>query len=486
MPYQHGIYGYQAATSMPIANTSTAGIQAVVGTAPVNMLSNPAAAVNVPILLNNIDDVNEYIGYSSDVDTYTLMQSVHSTFEVFLTAPIIVINVLDPAKHTTAGKSQSGSLASGTFIITDIGVLLATLEVTLEDGTTTYASGTDYTAVFNSDGTVTITRVPTSTALTATSTIKATYSILDASKVTDSDIINGIQTINRSFPITGTAPETLLAPGYSQNADVAAALITAAQNVSCVFKATALVDIDTVANKTIDLAIAAKTANGLNVRDVIVCYPKVTTTQGKTVYMSAQLGALMQYTDSLNESTPFASPSNKSFNIIAAVLADDTQMPYTIDEANQLNGEGIFTALRFVTWKSWGDNTGIYSQTKVDAGATYDVKDYLINVKRGFDWQGNRFIKDYFDKIDTAENYKDIQTLITDENQYYNAFIAAGLVAGMSMAYNSADNSASQMIKGIVTVKQSLAIYPPMGVINNTLQYDTTLLTAALTGGSNS
>ena len=484
--YKHGIYISQSATVTPVSNKATGSIQAVVGVAPINLISNPAGAVNKPILLSSIDDVAEYIGYSTDVNKFTLMQAVHATFEIFSTAPIIAINVLDPSKHATA-KTSSASLSGGVLTIEDTGVLLSTLKLTSSDGTVTYVSGTDYTAAFNSDGTVLVTRVSSSTALTATSTISIGYSILDTTKVTDADIVAGIAVINKAFQITGVVPEILLAPGYSQNKVVSSALITAAQSVSCVFEATALVDIDAKANTTIDAAIAVKSTNSLAVRDAILCYPKVTTSQGKTVYMSAQLGALMQYVDSQNESTPFVSPSNKDFKIIAAVLddTDKTQILYTLDEANRLNGEGIFTAINFDGWKSWGNNTGIYSLTAVDVGETIDVKDRYINIKRAFDWQNNGFIRRYFSKIDSPLNLKAIQTLITDENQYYNAFIAVGYVAGMSITYNQADNPTSQILNGTIKFKQSITPYTPMEVVENTLQFDPTTLETALEGSAN-
>lgn len=485
MSYKHGIYVDQASTETPVANSSAAGIQAVIGTAPINMLDDPKSAVDKPILLSSLDGAKQCIGYSDDVGAYSIMQSVHCTFEVFHTAPLIVINVLDPEQHT-ASKTASGSLNGGIFTISDSGILLDSIKITSSDGATTYAAGVDYTASFNTDGTVNITKVPTGTALTATAAIKITYSKLDPSKVTAADIIKGIGEIDRAFPLTGVAPEIILAPGYSTDKDVAAALIAASQKVSCVFKATPLVDIDTSSCKTIANAITAKNTNNLAVRDAVVCYPKVTTKLGKTVYMSAQLGALMQTVDTQNESTPFVSPSNKDFKITATVLADGTQVAYTLDEANQLNGEGIFTALNFQGWRSWGNNTGIYSETKAATGTVFDVKDRYINVKRAFDWQNNRFIKDYFSRIDSPLNLRAIQTLITDENQFYNAFIAAGYVAGMSMKYSLSDNPTDQLMNGTIKFKQYLTPFTPMEVIENTLQFDPDLLKAAFTGGNNS
>lgn len=482
--YQHGIYGSYAKTRVPITNASEGGIQCVIGTAPVNLLDNPAGAVGVPIPLNGWDDVDASIGSSDDVDKYTIMQAVHCTFELFQVAPIIVINVLDPAKHTTAQNAER-ALANGETTLSDQGILLSTLVLTSDDGTTTYASGTDYTAAFDDSGLVVVTMV-TGGKLTATSTIKAAYSVLDPTKVTDADIIAGIALVDRVYPFLGYDPDTLLAPGWSQNADVAAALIAASKKISTVFKGTALSDIDPAANKTIAAAIAAKTANGLNVRDCIPCWPKVITTSGITVWYSAMWGAAMQYNDYLNSSTALKSPSNKALPIQATVLGDGTQVMLMPDEANQLNAEGIVTALRFAGWKSWGNNTGIYSQTAEKAGASFDVKDRWINIKRSFDWQNNGFVQRYWSKVDDSTNYKQIQSFITGENAYYNTFIGAGLVAGMEVIFNQTENQITQIMDGLVKFHQKIAFYPPMEAVENVMEFDPDILQAALSGGSNS
>ena len=46
--YKHGVYTSEQATSMTAPVTGTAGLQVVVGTAPVNMLEHPEQAVNTP------------------------------------------------------------------------------------------------------------------------------------------------------------------------------------------------------------------------------------------------------------------------------------------------------------------------------------------------------------------------------------------------------------------------------------------------------
>jgi phage tail sheath protein FI len=513
MPYQHGIYVKIGPTVMPVATVAANGVQCVVGTAPVNLLANPAAAVNTPILMNNITDAETMLGYSDqlDLDAYTIGQAIHATFEIFNTSPLVAINVLDPTKHTTP-KTSNGALVAGQFtpgqtvgsvFTPDIGILLATLAVKNSTGTITYVLGTDYTAAFNADGSLTITRVVGGAITTATASIETVYSILDPTLVTDEDIVAGIALINRVFQAVDVIPEILIAPGWSQMPTVGAALIAACPQVSTVFKASTVLDIDcsdevlgvtglfpqvyveTNIDSIIDAAIAWKTTNSYISRDAIVCFLKAQTNQGKIVWMSAMEAARMQASDAANESTPFVSPSNQAFNILAAVLGDGvTQILLTLDEANALNAEGICTALKFQGWRSWGNYTSYYSYAAEQDGTVYQPQDVFINVKRGFDWQGNHFITAYWSKVDNPGNYRLIQTIVTDENQFYNPFITAGQVAGMNLQFNMADNPIAQLLKGILKIRQSMAPYLPAQVIQNTLQYDVSLLLAAMGGGS--
>ena len=48
MAYKHGVYTSEVATSLVAPIEGTAGLMVVVGTAPVNMLADPAGAVNRP------------------------------------------------------------------------------------------------------------------------------------------------------------------------------------------------------------------------------------------------------------------------------------------------------------------------------------------------------------------------------------------------------------------------------------------------------
>lgn len=95
MAISHGFNKTEAATSVTAPVTVNSGLQIVVGTAPVNMLDDPEAAVNTPLLVNTFKEAAAAVGYSSDFAKYTLCEAVSASFQVMGISPIVVVNVLD-------------------------------------------------------------------------------------------------------------------------------------------------------------------------------------------------------------------------------------------------------------------------------------------------------------------------------------------------------------------------------------------------------
>ena len=58
MAISHGFNKTEAATSVTAPVTVNSGLQIVVGTAPVNMLDDPEAAVNTPLLVSSEPNLN--------------------------------------------------------------------------------------------------------------------------------------------------------------------------------------------------------------------------------------------------------------------------------------------------------------------------------------------------------------------------------------------------------------------------------------------
>ena len=89
MAISHGFNKTEAATSVTAPVTVNSGLQIVVGTAPVNMLDDPEAAVNTPMLVNTFKEAAAAVGYSDDFAKYTLCEAVSASFQVMGISPIL-------------------------------------------------------------------------------------------------------------------------------------------------------------------------------------------------------------------------------------------------------------------------------------------------------------------------------------------------------------------------------------------------------------
>lgn len=143
MAYKHGVYTSEVETSLTAPIVGTAGLQVIVGTAPVNMLKDPAAAVNVPLLVNNYKEAVEAVGYNDDFEAYTLCECISAAFSVVGVAPMVLINVLDPAKHKADISEKTMQVNDGVAVLDEVGVLLEGL--TIKADATPLEAGKDYT-----------------------------------------------------------------------------------------------------------------------------------------------------------------------------------------------------------------------------------------------------------------------------------------------------------------------------------------------------
>ena len=72
MSYYHGVRVLEAPTRVAAPNSGTAGLQVVIGTAPVNMAADPSAVVNVPVLVKNFEEAKKLVGYCDDFANYNI------------------------------------------------------------------------------------------------------------------------------------------------------------------------------------------------------------------------------------------------------------------------------------------------------------------------------------------------------------------------------------------------------------------------------
>ena len=479
--YKHGVYASEQPTTMSAPVAGTAGLQVVIGTAPVNMLKDPASAVNAPKLVTTYAEAVAAMGYSPDFKNFTICESISASFQVMGVAPMVLINVLDPAKHKKALAETEVQINSGVAVLEAQGVLLDGLVV--KAGDTALTAGEDFTTAWNSDGTLNIVVIPGGNAAKATA-LTVSGNQLDPSMVTDAEIVGsvdvntgketGMEVLRQVYPLLSMFPGLVIAPRFSKHPTVAAALQAKTKGLNGVFKCNCIVDIDSSATGATKYADVKKTKEAQAVTDpnayAVWLYGKI----GDVIYSgSALAAALTAYTDVQNDDTPNVSPSNKTVNITAACLEDGTEVLLDQEQANIVNSYGVATWLNMNGFRLWGNNTAAYP-------GTTDPKDRWFSVRRFLNWAANTFILTYFSKVDSPANKRLIEAIVDSENVRGNGFVARGVCARYETTFNEDENTTADLLDGKLTFHQYITPFTPAEDIEDVIEFDPNALSGAL------
>ena len=480
--YKHGVYVAEQPTSVVAPVEATAGLQVVIGTAPVNLASNPYHCTNTPILANTLKEATASLGYSDDYEKYTLCQSMGACFKVMGVSPVVFINVLDPTKHKKNMAETTVQINSGVATVAEKDILLDKLAVKAD--ATELESGTDYTAAFDDDGYVTIAVIPGGKAESATSLTVSGVQI-DPTAVTAADIVGGVnaqgmetgmEVIRQIYPALNMVPGILLAPGWSENATVAAGLQAKTAGINGVFRAVCIVDIDSSATGA-TVYTNVKQQKEKQAVTSANCYPVwLYAKVGNVVYAgSAMAAALTVATDAANGDIPYVSPSNKTMEISAACLKDGTEVLLDQEQANVVNSFGVATWLNMNGFRLWGNNTACYP------GST-DPKDRWFSVRRFMSWDDNTFIQTYFQKVDDPMNKRLIEALVDSENVRGNSFVSRGICARHELQYIESENPTTSLLNGSITFHKYLSPYNPAEDIEELVEFDPNAISDSLGG----
>ena len=418
---RHGIFIKEESTALTVPITGYSAVQVVVGTAPVNMLADPAGAVNTPIMAAKAAEAMEKLGYCTDFSRYTLCQTMYVTSSIYQVAPVVYINVLDPQKHKKALEAVEVPVDALRAVVEMTGILKEGLTVTA--GEAELELSKDYTLSYDIGGYLIINLVAGG-AGTGAEKLSVAGNVLDPDAVTKEDIIGaydpetgketGMELIRQVYPRFGIVPSLALAPGYSQVPEVGIALSAKMANINGVFKGIALLDLDTEKARKYTDCKAVKEDSGFTSE---FCYPLWPCFQAGELILaaSAVVGALISYEDAFNDDVPYIYPSNKIMGITGTCLADGTEIIIDQDQAGAVNESGVTTAFNSNGWRLWGNYTGAYP-------AVLDAKDMWIATRRMFNWQGNTFIQTYLSKVDDPMNRYLIESIVDSENIRCSAF----------------------------------------------------------------
>lgn len=470
MAITHGIETSKLRTSVSTPATVASGIHFVVGTAPAHTVGGK---VNEVVLLNTYEEAAQLIGYSDDWKKYSLCEEVYTAFSLYGVAPIVVVNVLDPKKHK---KSVDGE----ELAVTDNQIKLPF--ETIEDSIkiTGKTKNEDY-GVLYSDGYCVVEFLEDTEG-----TMTVSYDEVDPSLVTKKDIIGGydvnthkstgFELIDSVFPKYTLAPDLLLCPNWSHDAEVAAIMSAKAEDINGVFDADAILDIDTSENGVTYYTDAPefKKKKNFTKANELVCFPRLRLGETEFNY-STQLAALISQVDNTGEyggGTPCESASNKSLQADSMVLANGEEVLLDVQKANYLNDNGIITALNFYNgFVSWGNYTAAFPSSS-------DPVDYFYSISRMFKWVAKTVVLTYWSSIDGKMTRRLIDTILQGVNDWLNGLTSEEKILGGRVEFREDENTTTALMAGKAKFHVYLTPPSPMQKMEWVFEYDVSYLSA--------
>lgn len=132
----------------------------------------------------------------------------------------------------------------------------------------------------------------------------------------------------------------------------------------------------------------------------------------------------------------------------------------------KLDGNGIVSALNTADgWVMWGNNTTAYP-------GNLDVKDYMIPIRRMFNYVQNTFQVFASPRIDNPLNRRQLEGVVNSFNQILASLQGFGALNAASIALDDERNTTAQLLAGVVYFRIRIAPPPPMQVIEGVFEYD--------------
>jgi uncharacterized protein len=428
----------------PITGVKTAVI-GLVGTAP----QTAYTTLNQPLVIRNPVDAAKYFGVNTT--GFTIPAALDAIFDQGNGPICIVVNVCDPATHTTAVASEVVTKsADGTFVLAHKGITSLTMSV---------PTGAVVTTDFTLDAvTGVISRVASSTKIiTATTSVTVAYSYCDPSKVLAADIIgeadvdgnlSGLQALIGTYNLFGYVAKMIIAPGYCTQEGVSTEMIAVAGRL----RAMAL--IDAPIGTTVAEAITGRGPSGTinfetSSKRAILCFPHVkrydTATDTEVLEpLSQRLAGVIAAKDI--ERGYWWSPSNTEIKgitgmelPITALINDSTT------ETNALNEAGICTLFNsFGTGiRAWGNRSAAFPTDTSPAN--------FINVQRTADILHESIEYSMLQFIDRPINQALIDSIRESVNGFIRTLIMRGALIDGKCVFDVAKNPVTEIAAGHLT-----------------------------------
>jgi phage tail sheath protein FI len=477
--FKHGVSWQDVPTSVISPVEAIPGVNVVFGAAPLHLIADGKSRINKPNLFNSYEEAVAALGFSNDWNTYDICEHMDALFVEFGMYPVIYIPVNDPEDGATTQPDSPFTLANGQ-VDTQLGLIAWTIVVKSQDGTTTYVLNTDYILSLSKNNTWIVTRIVGGAIPSDTSQIKVGGKVPSSTPIDASDVIGGVdgttgartglEVIEDVFQTTGIVPGVIICPKFSSDPTVAAAMEAKSENINGCFACTCLIDVDTSTVKLATDVNAWKDANNIVFprQELLFGKPALIGSDGtqKVFNFASQQGPLLQWTDTYKgNGLPFCSPSNKNLRMNALQLADGSELPMHLLDANMLNGQGVVTALNWIGgWRSWGNRTAAYP-------ADTDVHDMWIPVRRMFDYIGNTIVLTIWQKVDEPGNRRLIDSVINSLQLWLDGLAATDALLGARIEFRQDENPTTEILNGHFIFHIYFAVPTPAEWLDFKLEY---------------
>lgn len=470
--FLHGVETVETTTATRQISAVKTAVVGLVGVAPLSRVDPANQKINTPVLITSRADALKSFG--PELAGYTIPQALRAIFN-YDVGLVIVINTFDPDVHKTAVASADHVLdANGEVVLghTDISDVV----VKNQAGDTTYLLDTDYT-VDAVTGTV---ARKEGGAIAAGATVGIAFSFADPTLVDSAAIIGatdaggvrtGAQALLDAQAALGMEPKLLIAPAYSTQATVVAALDALAASLE------AMALIDAPAGTSFADVLAGRAANGaINLSTtsdrVVPCYPylNVPDADGTEVLepFSQHLAGAIAARD--NELGYHWSPSNAE---LLGVKGLERNLTWSLNdpnsEVNQLNDAGIMTAVNIAgVVRTWGNRSAAWPSD------TDPIN--FINVRRVADVVHESVRLAMVPFVDQPITEALIDSIKASVNRFLRTLVARGAIIDGACTYDSGDNPSDELAAGHLTFGLTFMPSTPAERITFKSYIDTTLL----------
>ena len=465
MSFLHGVETIESvAGNLPvkIASTSIIGLVGLAPKGPKNVLTR-------------VDSPQEAEQFGGELYPLTINRSLQAIFR-HTRATVLVVNVFDPATHKTDVVEEATTVTNGKASVDSVVLLAPTAPVVKDNAAAvTYVEGDDYT--ITEYGVITI--IPGGD-ISEGDTLKVNYSKPNTTGITGSDFIGvagpprtGFKLFQEAFDTFGFNPKIFICPEYSSQETVAVEMASQ----SATFRATCYVDGPN--NTAVDTLVSNRTTSGtsFNVsnRRVTLVGPWIQAYNHKEALSDLPLSpiaaAITAQTD--NEEGYWVSPSNHWIQGISgpefAMLG--TGINDASSDANSLNAAGIMTVLKSGTgYKLWGNRNSSWPNDT-------DPRNFIpVTRVRDIVHESLEKAKEPF--LDKPIIQATIDAIRASGNGFVRTLIQRGaLLPGSEVIYDPADNPASELALGHLTLRLvSMAPTPAERITYNSVM-DINLLT---------